>query len=324
MMAACSPAKGPDLLEFTGATMGTTYSVKIAQWPQGLDQEQVASVIASEVDNVNRKMSTYQPDSELSRFNRWPIEKPFEFSADTFEVLTLALTIWRDSQGAFDITVGPLVNLWGFGPEERQGLPSKAAMAAAWARVGSNHLQMQPNELRVIRQQDVLVDLSAIAKGYAVDRVAEALEALSISRYLVEVGGEVRTGAEKAEGHPWRVAMEQPLTDQRQLHKVVQLGHRAMATSGDYRNFIELDGQIYSHTMDPRTGMPVSHRLVSVSVIADTCAQADAWATALMVLGPEEGLNIAQQQGLAVYMMLRGENGYEIQYSPGFEDYIMD
>lgn len=322
-IAGCSRSDAPELLEFSGRTMGTWYTIKVADFPNSADPDAIAKVIEAELNNVNDKMSTYKPDSELSRFNQAPIGEPFKVSRDTFDVLTRSLEIWRLSQGAFDVTIGPLVNLWGFGPDGRpEKVPSQEAMKQAWDRVGSDGLLLHMDDLEVEKLKDLYVDLSAIAKGYAVDRVAEALENAGIRRYLVEVGGEIRAGNSKAQNLSWQVAVEEPVTDRRQIHQIIKLDNASMATSGDYRNYFEVDGRRYSHTIDPRNGQPIAHQLVSTSVIMPSCADADAWATAIMVLGPELGMQVAEANNLAVYMILKQDEGFSSSNSTAFEQYL--
>ena len=319
----CSRSEGPDLLEFSGRTMGTWYTIKVVDLPASITPDELAGVIEAELDNVNDKMSTYKADSELSRFNQTRIGQPFRVSPDTFDVISRSLDIWRLSQGAFDITIGPLVNLWGFGPDGTvDHVPSAADMKNAWDRVGSDGLALHVDDLEVVKRKDLYVDLSAIAKGYAVDRVAEALENQGVRRYLVEVGGEVRAGNSKTPKLSWKVAVEEPVFSKRQVHKVIKLDNAAMATSGDYRNYVEFQGKRYSHTIDPRDGNPIDHELVSATVIMPSCADADAWATAMMVLGPDLGLQIAEANNLAVYMLLKAETGFDARYSSMFGQYV--
>ncbi|MBA56169.1 MAG: hypothetical protein CMK89_17095 [Pseudomonadales bacterium] len=323
LITGCSRSDGPEILEFSGRTMGTWYTVKVAEFPVTANPEAIAKVIEAELNNVNNKMSTYKPDSELSRFNQAPVGEPFKVSADTFEVLTRSLEIWRLSQGAFDVTIGPLVNLWGFGPDGRpEKIPSQVDMKKAWHKVGSDGLTLHVDDLELVKRKDLYVDLSAIAKGYAVDRVAEALENVGIRRYLVEVGGEIRAGNSKAQGLSWQVAVEEPVTDRRQIHQIIKLDNASMATSGDYRNYFEVNGKRYSHTIDPRNGQPIAHQLVSASVIMPSCADADAWATAMMVLGPDLGMQVAEANNLAVYMILKQEQGFKTTYTKAFGEYL--
>lgn len=323
LITGCSRSDGLNITEFTGQTMGTWYSVKVSEMPQGLDPQQISELIRAELEGVNDKMSTYREDSELSLFNQAPLHKAVSLSQDTFSVVQKSLEIWRKSMGAFDITIGPLVNVWGFGPEGRpMKVPDLETMEAAWDRVGSDGLELNADRLQLLKNKNVYLDLSAIAKGYAVDKVARLLEQNGIQRYLVEVGGELRAGNSKAPGKSWQVAVEEPVSSLRKIHKVISLDNAAMATSGDYRNFFEENGKRYSHTIDPRTGRPIEHNLVSVSVILPECAEADAWATAMMVLGPEQGMAMAESHNLPVYMILKGDKGFEVRYSSAFARYL--
>ena len=323
LITGCTRSDNQDILEFSGQTMGTWYSVKVSELPSDLPAQQVADLIRDQLEGVNSKMSTYKADSELSQFNQAPPNTPFKVSNDTFRVLLKSLDIWRQSMGAFDITIGPLVNVWGFGAEGRpMKVPDQETMEAAWDRVGSDGLTLQRDRKLVQKSKDLYLDLSAIAKGYAVDQVATALERAGIQRYLIEVGGELRAGNSKAPNKSWQVAVEEPETSLRKVHKIIALDNASMATSGDYRNFFEQGGKRYSHTIDPRSGRPIEHRLVSVSVILPDCADADAWATAMMVLGPEQGMDLAETKNLPVYMILKSEKGFEVRYSSAFARYL--
>jgi thiamine biosynthesis lipoprotein len=288
-------------LSLSGATMGTSWSVQISRPPEALDPDALLADITETLARVNDRMSTYDPDSELSRFNAEDGDGWFAVSPELVALAEQARRVSERSGGAFDVTVGPLVNLWGFGPEVKADqIPDQADIDAALGRVGWRKVETraQPPALRKAAS-DVYVDLSAIAKGHGVDRVADLLAEAGIEHYLVEIGGELRGRGLNAAGEPWRIAVERPDVDRRAVLTVVALRDRAMATSGDYRNFFELDGRRYSHTIDPATGRPVDHQLASVTVLAERCADADAWATALLVLGPERGGALADELGLA-------------------------
>ena len=299
--------------EFSGAVFGTTFSVKVVS--AGLTDDQQAAVsgaIRAELDAVDAAMSTWKEDSELSVLNRAPVGEAQTVSAPLFTVLDLARQVHADSGGAFDVTVGPLVNRWGFGPEGRRAdAPDADELAALQAQVGQAHLALDAAGSTATRGvEGLFVDLSAIAKGYAVDRVSAALLELGQDRHMVEIGGEVVAHGDNLEGRPWRIAIEKPDTLARSPFDVVGLDGEAMATSGDYRNVAEVEGQRVSHTIDPRTGQPVQHRLASVTVVADSCALADAWATALSVLGPEEGRAAADAHGVAATFLVREGDGF--------------
>ncbi|WP_082674486.1 FAD:protein FMN transferase [Thiohalocapsa sp. ML1] len=304
-LAGCGPRE--HTLTLAGPTMGTSWSVQLPRPPAGVDQAALYAGITAVLEEVNARMSTYQADSELSRFNAAESTDWFPVSDELVRLVDTALAVSTLSDGAFDVTVGPLVNLWGFGPEvQADELPAQAEIDAALVRVGWTllHTRTEPPALRKDRP-DVYVDLSAIAKGHGVDRVAAVLEAAGVRDYLAEIGGELRGRGVNAEGEPWRIAVERPDPGRRAVLRVVALTDQAMATSGDYRNFFELDGRRYSHSIDPATGRPVDHQLASVTVLAERCGEADAWATALLVLGPERGRALADERGLAALFVER-------------------
>ncbi|MHC4444006.1 MAG: FAD:protein FMN transferase [Planctomycetota bacterium] len=294
--------------------MGTTYNVKYIESPdagQCPDNTKLRNHIQACLDDINQKMSTYIPESELSRFNAHSPNTPFAVSKETVEVFQLAQRISEMTNGAFDITVGPIVNAYGFGPQPRQAmLPTDDQLTALRKTVGFDRVTVDPQAGTLTKSgQDVYCDLSAIAKGYAVDKVAEWLNALRcIQSYMVEIGGETRVKGRNAHNKPWRIGIEKPSEKSRTIHRAIELTDRAIATSGDYRNFYTHNGKRISHTIDPRTGRPVNHNLASVSVIHQRCAEADAWATALMVLGPDEGYKLAEKYRIAAMFLVRQEN----------------
>ena len=303
--------------------MGTRYHITLVEVPAGLNREALQREIDTELQAVNQEMSTYIPDSELMRFNRSEIGEAVSISTPLAEVVELSLDISARSEGAFDITVGPLVNLWGFGPSpEPEQVPDDAQIARLQSLVGSDALDLQRNPDRLTRTREVQVDLSAIAKGHGVDRIAELLEAQGVVHYLVEIGGELRASGHNPQGKPWRIGIESPDPDGRVVQKPIEVSGSAVATSGDYRNYYERDGVRYAHSIDPRTGRPLQHRLASVTVIADTCAEADGLATALNVMGADAGLQLAEQEGLAVFMLVKTDNGFEERFSSAFAPYL--
>jgi thiamine biosynthesis lipoprotein len=300
--------------------MGTWYSVRLGARPAGLDPPRLQADIEARLDRVNAWMSTYRPDSEISRFNRYEGTDWFPVSAETEHVVQAALEVSRLTDGAFDVTVAPLVDLWSFGPETREPrVPSEEEIARRRARVGYRQFEVRraPPALRKTRP-DLMIDLSAIAKGFGVDQVAELLEEAGIRHWLVEIGGDVRARGVKSDQTAWRIGVEKPLSGRREVQLVLEIGRRAVATSGDYRNFFEVDGKRYGHTIDPRTGRPVEHGLGSVTVVEDTCMSADALATALMVLGPAKGYDLAVARGWSAMFQIRGERGLEIRQTPAF------
>jgi FAD:protein FMN transferase len=302
---------------FSGSTMGTTYSVVVRG--DGAELETLERDVESLLAEINASMSTWDPDSELSRINRHRGDDPVTVSADVAEVLEMALAVHAASDGAFDVTVGPLVNAWGFGPDGRpELLVDEARLAALRERVGSSKLVLEGTRLRK-HHPELEIDLSAIAKGYAVDRLAALLEERGHDDYLVEIGGELRARGRNAAGRPFRVGIEEPNPDRRGVRSIVELDGLALATSGNYRNFFERDGRRYVHTIDPASGQPVTHALLSVSVLHDSCALADAWATALLAAGPKRAWALAARADLEVLLLVAGEHGEIIERAtPGF------
>lgn len=296
--------------EFSGLTMGTRYRVKLAG--AGLTdalQAAAAEAVAVAFARVDLAMSTHRPQSELSRFNAHGAGTPFAVSADTLAVFDLAQQASALTQGAFDVTVGPLVDAWGFGPGRRERVVHAREQQALEQHVGWRRLQVDRAGGTVRKQLGhVRADFSGIAKGYGVDRAAQALDALGIAHYLVDAGGEVRTRGRNARGAPWQVAIEQPVAGARVPRVVLPLSDAAIATSGDYRIFFERAGRRYSHEIDPATGRPVDGRLASVSVVASSGAWADALGK-LIVLGPERGYACAVEHRLAAHFIVREPDG---------------
>ena len=247
--------------------------------------------------------------SEISRLNAAQAGETVAFSGPTAEVFAISERISEESEGAFDITVGPAVDAWGFGSVPFENPPPAAALAELRERIDWRQIEIFEGGARKLADR-VETNLSAVAKGYAVDRVAEALAELGENSVMVEVGGEVRVSGLNVEGARWRVAVERPEALPGTVHRIVDLESGCLATSGDYRNSYEWEGQRYSHTIDPRTASPVAHELASVSVHHPHCADADAYATALMVLGPEDGLRFAQDRNLAsLFLVYSGDEG---------------
>ena len=292
--------------------MGTTYEVTVVA--DSLDDSRRAALrtaIAETLAHIDAVMSTWQPESELSRFNRADTTDPFPVSADMVTVFQHALAVSDLTGGAFDITVGPLVDAWGFGPPGHPpAAPAEADLARLRDRVGWQQVAVDaPASTIRKRAPRVSADLSALAKGYAVDQVAELLAREGFSNHLVEVGGEVRAGGRSARDETWRVGIERPSAGPPAVYRTVALSGQALATSGDYRNTYLLDGQRVSHTIDPRTGRPMTHALASTSVIDPLCVRADAIATALMVLGPDDGYALAVEQDWPAFFIVRRPDG---------------
>ncbi len=299
----------------TGHALGTYYRVRLVT-EEPLTRaalEPIEAAVLDALNNVNEKMSTYRPDSELSAFNALESTEPFPLSPHTLVVFDKPLRVSEATGGAFDVTIGPLVNAWGFGPgrwDLEPEPPPEDELEALLERVGYELLELDL-EARTIRKTrpDVYADLSGVAKGYAADEAARALDRLDIPNYLVELGGEIVTRGRNARGETWTVGVEHPTEPPETLYAVIALDGRAMATSGDYRNFFEYEGVRYSHAINPATGWPVAHNLTSVSVLHEESAWADAWATGLLVLGPREGVDVAMEHALDALFIIEIEEG---------------
>ncbi len=304
-----------------GTTMGTTYSVKFTALPQSVDRRALKAGIDRILETVNAQMSNWRPDSEISRFNAGTASSWTGISADTLTVIEEALRISRLSGGAFDPTIGPLVDVWGFGPHEEQwGIPSQSRVAAALGRTGFRHLRTRGMPSGLTKDHaPVEIDLCGIAKGFGVDKVAAYLDAQGLGDYLVEIGGELRARGISPRRRPWRVGVERPGSEGPAVQTIISLLGSAVATSGNYRNYFESDGFRYSHIIDPRIGSPVEHDLASVTVVAPSTMQADALSTALMVMGPHAGLRLARRADIAALFIVRDGAGFEEVRSPRFE-----
>ena len=297
--------------------MGTTYSVSVASHPPTVRREAIQSVIDEVLDEVNRNLSTYDSRSEISRFNANATTDPVVVSPSLRAVVVIAREVSVATGGTFDITVGPLVQAWGFGVASLApgSVPDPGVIDKLRAEAGFDRLELGADG-RSLRKTvpGLQLDVNGIAPGYAVDLIAERFDALGVRDYLVELGGEVRAHGRSPQGRPWRVAVEVPLSGERKPYALVELDGLAVSTSGDYRDFREMDGRRFSHTIDPRTGAPIANGLASVSVVHRSAAYADAYATALMVLGPDAGMALAGRLGLAALFIERNANG------PGFTE----
>jgi FAD:protein FMN transferase len=324
-------AKKAETLVLRGATMGTTYSIKFVAAAGTVDVEGLHAAIQAELAEIDRQMSTYRPDSELSRFNRAPAGEWFAVSPAVAEVVAEAHKISAKSGGAMDVTVGPLVRLWHFGPAtdaRRRGtgelkLPTNEAVAAARDTTGYRKLEVRLDPPALRKEIDGLeVDLNSIAPGFAIDRLAAILWDAGIGDFMVEIGGEVRAGGLRADRQPWRVAIERPSGGAREIYEAIPLVDAAVATAGDYQQFFEHEGRRYSHIINPATGRPIEHSLASVTVVADTCIEADGWDTSLLVLGIERGLECAEQHGVAALFIQRGNGGDEVRATRAWRERV--
>ena len=316
LLGACGQAP-PEVAELSGQTMGTSYSIKLSPAPDRARRELLRQAVERRLQTINRQMSTYLPDSDLMRFNRTESTDWLAQPEPVVQLVEQASRVSDLTGGRYDITVGPLVNLWGFGNSgERQTPPSQQAIATALSRVGHRQLETRAEPLALRKRHPRLeIDLSSIAKGWAVDEITRVLVADGQDNFLVEIGGELRAQGEKGPDRPWRIAIERPSYDARAVQRVIPLRDIAMATSGDYRNFFSADDKLYSHTIDPATGSPVRHHLASVTVLAADCTTADAWATALLALGEQGAPALADELGLMALFIIRTPRGLQEQAS---------
>lgn len=322
LVAGCSESERaltpPVTLE--GEVFGTFYQVTLAGPVTQGEAEALEEGVLAELEVVDASMSTWREDSELMGLNQAPVGEWQSISPALAEVLAIAQEVADASDGAFDVTIGGLVNLWSFGPEARpREVPDSTVLDARLAEIGMAALELDPEAQRARRTRDVFVDLSGVAKGYATDRLAAYLAEQGREHYLVNIGGELKVaGFRDGDAVPWRVGIEVPRGGRPQAQHVLPLHDTSVATSGDYRNYFEEEGRRYSHTLDPRTGRPITHRLASVTVMHPSTTTADAWATALMVLGERAGMRLAREQTLAVVMLVREAEGWRSLASPAF------
>ena len=326
-LAGCEkPAAERPMVEIHGRTMGTFYGVKVVgDFPGG--QPALQTQVDSLLKHYNDEISTYDPNSSLSKFNQQQTTAPFPVSQEMADILISAVRVGQRTQGVLDVTVGPLVNLWGFGPDKRPiKTPTDEQIAAARQRVGIQHLHVDVSADHAALRKDVpniYVDLSTIGEGFGADKVAEFLESRGVHNYLVEIAGASRSRGVNAKGEPWKLAIQKPTDELDEVQAIVKPDGRAISTSGSYRNYYELDGQRYSHIIDPATGKPITHRLVSATVITPTALEADGLDTALMVMGPEKAMAFAKQQRLAVYLVIKTDKGFKAEYSESIEPYLV-
>ncbi|CAM2758919.1 FAD:protein FMN transferase [Vibrio mytili] len=309
-------------IHLSGPTMGTTYNIKYIEQDGLPEPKALHTEIDRLLEEVNDQMSTYRQDSELSLFNQHATDEPFEVSPQTATVVKEAIRLNHLTLGALDVTVGPLVNLWGFGPEARPDVvPTDEELAERKANTGIHHLSVDGNFLSKDLPQ-LYVDLSTIAKGWGVDVVANYLESEGIQNYMVEVGGEMRLKGINHDGVPWRIAIEKPTVDERSIQEIIEPGDMAIATSGDYRNYFESDGVRYSHIINPQTGKPIHHKVVSVTVLDKSSMTADGLATGLMVLGAEKGMAIANENGIPAFMIVKTDDGFKELASEAYKPFM--
>ena len=292
-----------------GWTMGSTWRVSVAG-PRKLELVALKAAIETELGELDRQLSGYRDTAELAQLNRSPIGVWRALPPHLGAVLRFGEQLNKDTGGAFDLSVKPLVNLWGFGvAEPRTTIPTEVEIAAARARLGSDMIELSADGKRVRRRTDVTIDVDAIAPGYAADIVSELLRKRGLPDHLVDIGGELKAAGHRPDGGNWRIGVEEPELSRGKVARIINLTNIGVATSGDYRDYVEIGGRRYSHTIDPTTGWPVAHDLASVTVLAPTALAADGYATTLMVLGPKAGMAWADARGLAVFMLIRNARG---------------
>jgi thiamine biosynthesis lipoprotein len=299
-------------VDYRDSTMGTRFTIKIPQLPDNVESQALKHSIKLRLDELDSQFSTYKADSEISRINAQGSGDWISVTPSFGKVMTEALRINKLSQGAFDPTIGPLVNLWGFGPDPSMTeVPDRETIKNLLLVTGTENILWDSERLRVKKlKENIFLDFSALAKGYAVDEVARLLENQKINDFMVEIGGELRLKGVNSTGDFWRIAVEKPTIDQRMIQQVLAVSDSGIASSGDYRNYFEKEGARYSHTIDPGTGYSIKHAVVSVTVLHDSTMTADAFATTFMVLGEEKGLELAKEQNLSVLFILKTDEGF--------------
>ncbi|WP_057400215.1 FAD:protein FMN transferase [Pseudomonas fluorescens] len=316
LLSACG--HGDSMESFGGPTMGSSWSIKYVRHA-GLPAPAVVQIEVEKIlAEVDRQMSTYRSDSDIERFNALPANRCQEMPAPILELVRVGEQLSVQSDGSYDLTVEPLLNLWGFGPQAREEkVPTAEALAEARQRVGREHLRIDGDQL--CKDAAVEVDFNSIAAGYAVDTIAARLEAMGIHDYLAEATGELKASGRKADGSPWRIALEEPRDDRQVAERVMFVDGYGLSTSGDYRNYFEQGGRRFSHTFDARTGAPVSHGLASVTVIHPSALMADGLSTLLLILGPERGWDYAEKHDIGAFFVIRADTGFVTRSSHAFE-----
>lgn len=324
-LSSCS-SQAPEPVTFTGiAFYSMPWQVKVSRVPQGVSQTALHAELQQTLDSLNKVLSTYQPDTELMRFNATKQGLPFVASPTLFQAVLTARQVSQATQGVYDVTVGPLVNLWGFGPQSvPKHLPQAGEIDSARQRVGWQYLVVEPETVSLIRNADIQVDLSSLGEGMGVDVLVRVLEKYGIKDYMVSVAGTIQVKGRKLSGDRWQIAIEKPDGSGLPQQRLKLDGRVSVSTSGSYRNYHEIDGVRFSHTIDPRTGRPITHKGISVSVVLpdEQAALADAWATALNVLGPEEGIQVANNAGIPAYYMRKTPSGFDEKFTPTFKAYL--
>jgi len=306
------------LEQFGGPTMGSTYSIQYVRHAGGPAVTEVKPAVEAILAEVDRQMSTYRGDSDIERFNELPAHSCQVMPASILELVQVGEQLSRASDGAYDLTVEPLMNLWGFGPQGREEkVPDATQLAEVRQRVGHRYLRIEGDQL--CKDAAVEVDFNSIAAGYTVDRIVDRLKTLGLDSFLAEATGELKAVGKKPDGSPWRIALEVPRDDQQVAQRIIALDGYGVSTSGDYRNYFEQDGKRYSHTFDALTGAPITHKLASVTVIHPSTLMADGLSTLLLILGPERGWDYAEKHAVAAFFVMRADTGFVTRTNQAFE-----
>ncbi|MEG0969054.1 MAG: FAD:protein FMN transferase [Pseudomonas sp.] len=314
--------QGNTLERVSGPTMGSSYTVQYVRTPQGPTPEQVRREVEAILEGVDKRFSTYRSDSLIAAFNRLPVNSCQPMPADVLELVRVGEQLSQQSDGAFDLTVEPLLDLWGFGPQSRvEKVPSEQALASARQRVGHGHLRIVGEQL--CKDAPVEVDFNSIAAGHAVDLLVARLQTLGVADFLVEATGELKALGRKPDGSHWKVAVELPREDRQIAQQVLAVDGFGVSTSGDYRNYFEENGQRYSHTFDARLGRPVKHDLAAVTVFDRSTLMADGYSTLLLVLGPQQGWDFALKHQIAAVFVTRVADGFVSRSTPAFEQLML-
>jgi thiamine biosynthesis lipoprotein len=309
---------GDSLERFDGPTMGSRYSIQYVRHSSTPGPKAVQAEVEKILAEVDRQFSTYRSDSDIERFNALPAGRCQVMPGPVLELIRVGEQLSSQSEGSYDLTVEPLLNLWGFGPQGREEkIPTAEALAEVRQRVGHGHLRIDGDQL--CKDAAVEVDFNSIAAGYAVDTIAAKLEAMGIRNYLAEATGELKAAGKKPDGSPWRIALEEPRDDQQVAERIIAVDGYGVSTSGDYRNYFEQDGRRYSHTFDARTGAPVLHTLASVTVIHPSALMADGLSTLLLILGPEKGWDYAETHDIGAFFVIRADTGFVTRTTQAFE-----
>lgn len=315
--------QGETLERISGPTMGSSYTVQYVRTPQGPELEQVRREVEAILEGVDKRFSTYRSDSLTETFNRLPANSCQQMPADVLDLVRVGEQLSRYSEGAFDLTVEPLLDLWGFGPQSRrEKVPDAQALASTRQRIGHGHLRIVGEQL--CKDAPVEVDFNSIAAGHAVDLLVERLIALGVADLLVEVTGELKAQGRKPDGSSWKVALELPRDDRQIAQQVLAVDGFGVSTSGDYRNYFEENGQRYSHTFDARLGRPVKHDLAAVTVFDRSTLMADGYSTLLLILGPQQGWDFALKHEIAAVFVTRVADGFVSRSTPAFARVVKD